>query len=77
MNTTYISEARSIGIAAGDVIEFENEGETTTGLVLLAADESMILDLCDDSMPLVVRYDEIGSFRRFTADFDTLLSLAA
>jgi hypothetical protein len=77
MNTTYISEARIVGITAGDVIEFDSDGMTTTGLVLLAADESMILDLCDDSTPLVVRYDEIGGFRRFSPDFDSLLSLAA
>ncbi len=77
MDTTYISEARIVGIAAGDVIEFDSDGITTTGLVLLAADESMILDLCDDSTPLVVRYDEISGLRRFTPDFDSLLSLAA
>jgi hypothetical protein len=77
MNTTYISEARVAGISTGDVIEFDIEGETTTGLVLLAADESMILDLCDDSTPIVVRYDEVGAFRRFAPDFDTAFSLAA
>ncbi len=77
MNTTSFSEARVAGISAGDVIEFENAGETTTGLVLLAADESMILDLCDDSTPLVVRYNELGAFRRFSPDADALLSVAA
>ncbi len=77
MNTTYISEARIVGITAGDVIELDIDGITATGLVLLAADESMILDLCDDSTPLVVRYDEVGTFRRFSPDFDTLLGIAA
>ena len=77
MNTTYISEARIVGITTGDVIEFDAGGITTTGLVLLAADESMILDLCDDSTPVVVRYDEIRGFRRFSPDVDSLLSLAA
>ena len=76
MNTSFISEAHIYGVATGDVIEFELEGRETTALVLLAADESMIIDLCDETTPLVVRYDEIATFRKFTPDFAGL-ALAA
>jgi hypothetical protein len=62
------------GLRDGAVIEIEHDGEALTALVLLAGDESVILDLCDGSTPFVVRYDELGSFRVFEPE---LLDLAA
>lgn len=60
----------------GDVIEITLDGSELTALVLLAAEEMMILDLCDGSTPVVVRYDEVPAFRVFSPE--TLsLSLAA
>ena len=58
----------------GAVIEIEHDGEAMTALVLLAGDESLILDACDGSMPFVVRYEELGSYRVFEPE---LLGLAA
>lgn len=55
-------------IEAGDVLEVMVEGDWVTALVLLANDEAVILDLCDDSTPVVLRTDELGDFRRFEAD---------
>ncbi len=49
----------------GDVIEFDHNGESTTALVLLVAPEAIIFDLCDGSMPLVARADELPAFRVF------------
>ena len=36
-----------------------------TALVLLAADEAVILDLCDGSTPFVVKRDELVDYRKF------------
>jgi len=52
----------------GAVIEIDHDGEAMTALVLLAGDESLILDACDGSTPFVVRYDELGSYRVFEPD---------
>jgi hypothetical protein len=62
------------GFRDGAVIEIEHDGEAVTALVLLAGDESVILDMCDGSTPIVVRYDELASFRVFEPE---LLDLAA
>jgi len=62
------------GLRDGAVIEIEHDGEAVTALVLLAGDESAILDMCDGSTPFVVRYDELASFRVFEPE---LLDLAA
>jgi hypothetical protein len=61
-------------IEDGAVLEIERDGEAMTVLVLLASDESLILDACDGSTPFVVRYDELGTFRVFEPE---LLDLAA
>jgi uncharacterized protein YkvS len=52
-------------LSAGDVIEFADGEETASALVLLANDASVILDRCDDSLPIVRTYDELGDVRRF------------
>jgi hypothetical protein len=63
-------------IETGDVIEFEIDDTAYTALVLLAG-EALILDLCDGSMPIVARIEELGSVRRFAPDASDYLSLAA
>jgi hypothetical protein len=52
-------------LEAGDVIELERDGETISALVLLAADEAVILDACDGSTPFVVKRDELVNYRKF------------
>jgi hypothetical protein len=52
-------------LETGDVIELDRDGEPVTALVLLAADEAVILDLCDGSTPFVVRRDELVDYRKF------------
>ena len=55
-------------IEAGDVLEVLVDDEWMTALVLLANDDAVILDLCDDSTPVVLRTDELGDYRVFEAD---------
>jgi hypothetical protein len=58
-------------IATGDVIEFAYEGETRTGLVLLSNELGAIIDLCDDSTPLVIQHEDIEDVRVF-APFESI-----
>jgi hypothetical protein len=53
-------------ITTGDVIEFVYEGETRTGLVLLSTEMGAIIDLCDESTPLVIPHEDIEDARVFT-----------
>jgi len=52
-------------IEAGDVIELTRAGDIISTLVLLAADEAVILDACDGSTPFVVKRDELVEYRKF------------
>ena len=52
-------------LEAGDVIEIERDGDTVTALVLLAADEAVILDVCDGSTPFVLKREELTGYRKF------------
>jgi hypothetical protein len=52
-------------IDAGDVIEMTRNGDLISALVLLAADEAVILDACDGSTPFVVKRDELVDYRKF------------
>ena len=52
-------------LESGDVIELGRDGGYVTALVLLAADEAVILDLCDGSTPFVVKRDELVDYRKF------------
>jgi hypothetical protein len=52
-------------LETGDVIEIERNGETTSALVLLAAETAVILDACDGSTPFVVKRDELVDYRKF------------
>ena len=59
--TTLLNEQ----IETGDVIEIVHNGDVMTALVLLAADEAIILDGCDGSTPFVVKRDELVEYRKF------------
>jgi hypothetical protein len=61
-------------IETGDVVEFELDGALVSALVLLAASDTVILDLCDGSTPTVARLDEIVGLRRFSPDVTDLLA---
>lgn len=56
-------------IETGDVLELvlaDGDGvEAVSAMVLLATDEFVILDRCDDSTPFVLRLDELGNYRKF------------
>ena len=57
----------AIHLQAGDVIEIEIDGESTSALVLLESGDAVILDACDGSTPFVVRLSELGPVRIFDA----------
>jgi hypothetical protein len=59
--TTLLNEL----IETGDVIELVRGDDVVTAMVLLAADEALILDTCDGSMPFVVKRDELVEYRKF------------
>ncbi|MBI4883233.1 MAG: hypothetical protein HY826_04180 [Actinobacteria bacterium] len=52
-------------LRAGNVIEIEVEGVAVSALVLLAAGDAVILDMCDGSTPVVVRLSDLGPVRVF------------
>lgn len=52
-------------LETGDVIEITRGDDVITALVLLAADEALILDACDGSTPFVVKRDELIEYRKF------------
>jgi hypothetical protein len=59
-------------LKAGDVIEVKTaanvEDDVMTVLVLLATDEFVVLDPCNDSTPFVVKCTELVEYRKFDAD---------
>ncbi len=59
--TTLLNEL----IESGDVIEITVGDDVVSTLVLLAADEALILDACDGSTPFVVKRDELVEYRKF------------
>lgn len=59
--TTLLNEQ----IETGDVIELVRGDDVVSALVLLAAEEAIILDPCDGSMPFVVKHDELVEYRKF------------
>ncbi len=52
-------------IETGDVIEITVGDDVISALVLLAADQAVILDACDGSTPFVVKRDELVEYRKF------------
>ena len=59
--TTLLNER----IDTGDVLEITIGDDVISALVLLAADEAVILDSCDGSTPFVVKRDELVEYRKF------------
>jgi hypothetical protein len=59
--TTLLNEL----LETGDVIEITRNDEVVTAMVLLAADEAVILDTCDGSTPFVLKRDELVEYRKF------------
>ena len=59
--TTLLNEQ----LETGDVIEISRGDDVITALVLLAADEAVILDACDGSTPFVLKRDELIEYRKF------------
>lgn len=67
MNTMLMQELKT-----GDVIEVKTAenvaDDVMTVLVLLATEEFVVLDPCNDSTPFVVKYDELVEYRKFDPD---------
>jgi hypothetical protein len=61
-------------ISDGDVIEIDGPEGPVTALVLLVNDSMVILDLCDDSTPLVLDRSDLRPYRVFS---DTSLAAVA
>lgn len=61
MNTNTLST--HVEFHTGDVVEVETASGTVSALVLLATEEFVILDSCDDTTPVVVRTDDLMSVR--------------
>ena len=59
-------------LKAGDVIEVKTAADVgddvLTVLVLFASEDFLVLDPCDDSVPFVVRTDELVEYRKFDPD---------
>lgn len=64
MNTMLMQE-----LTAGDVIEVKTvadvDDDVMTVLVLLATDDFVILDPCNDSTPFVLKNSELIEYRKF------------
>ncbi len=52
-------------IETGDVLELDRDGELISALVLLATEDAVILDACDDTTPFVVRRIDLIDYRLF------------
>jgi hypothetical protein len=52
----------------GDVIEVDGPDGGVTALVLLATPKMVILDLCDDSTPIVIERESLRPYRVFSDD---------
>ena len=59
--TTLLTEK----LIAGDVIEVRTINDVMTVLVLLATDDFVILDPCDETTPFVVQREELVGYRKF------------
>ncbi len=59
--TTLLTE----NLIAGDVIEVRTVNDVITVLVLLATDDFVILDPCDETTPFVVQREELVGYRKF------------
>ena len=56
-------------LKTGDVLEIKTpDNDVITVLVLLATDESLVLDPCNDDTPFVVNTQELVEYRKFDAE---------
>ena len=56
-------------LKTGDVLEIKtSDNDVITVLVLLATDDALVLDPCNDDTPFVVNTDELVEYRRFDAE---------
>ena len=63
--TTILAEQ----LHTGDVIEMATAGgEVISVLVLLATDDALVLDPCNDDTPFVLRIEELTEYRKFDAE---------
>ncbi|MBV1893682.1 MAG: hypothetical protein KUG57_06505 [Ilumatobacteraceae bacterium] len=61
MTTTLIER-----LSTGDVIEMTSpDNDVMTVLVLLATDDSLVLDPCNGETPFVLNAAELGEYRKF------------
>ncbi len=59
--TTLLSDR----IETGDVLEINRDGELISALVLLATEDAIILDACDDTTPFVIRRSDLLDYKLF------------
>lgn len=59
--TTLLSDR----IETGDVLEINRDGELISALVLLATEDAIILDACDDTTPFVIRRSDLLHYKLF------------
>jgi len=52
----------------GDVIEMVHDGDVISALVLLATEDSVVLDPCDGTTPFVLNTETLVEYRRFDAE---------
>ena len=55
--------AVAVRLRAGDVVEMEMDGVLVSALILLATDDTVILDACDGRTPLVARPEDLIDVR--------------
>jgi hypothetical protein len=56
-------------LKTGDVIELKTpDNDVITVLVLLATDDALVLDPCNDQTPFVVNAEELVEYRKFDAE---------
>lgn len=65
MSATATLTRAATRIRTGNVVELDIDGVAVSALVLLAAGDSVILDTCDGSTPVVVRLVDLGPVRVF------------
>ena len=56
-------------LKTGDVIEIKTaDNDVITVLVLLATDDALVLDPCNDQTPFVLNTEELVEYRKFDAE---------
>ena len=56
-------------LKTGDVIEIKTpDDDVITVLVLLATDDAVVLDPCNDQTPFVLNTEELVEYRKFDAE---------